>query len=177
MTAAEKEYGLALYELAVEENCQQEVLQSLAVICDLLKQFPEYCSLLQNPAIPKQERLALLDKAFAEQVHGYTLNFIKILCERMALTHLFECKKAYEEKMYEAQGILPAVVQSAVALTQEQMQALCSKIEHATGKKVQLTNEVDSTLIGGVKLSYQGKEFDSTVLGRMQSMRRALMQA
>ena len=177
MTASEKEYGGALYELAAEEHCEDEVLESIGLVSKMFAEEPSYRALLQNPAVPKEERLGLLDKAFGKSIHAYALNFTKILCERRALFELEGCEKAYRERLYEARGILPAVAYSAIVLSDAQMQALQKKIEKSTGKKVLLENKLDASLLGGVKVCYAGKELDGTVSGRLESLRRSLKQA
>ena len=85
MTAAEKEYGGALYALAAEEHCEDAVLEGLTLAADAFRETPGYLKLVQNPAVPREERLAMLDEAFGAGVHVYVLNFLKILCGKSAL--------------------------------------------------------------------------------------------
>lgn len=177
MTAAEKEYGGALYQLAAEEHCEDDVLDSVDGMLESFRGIPEYPALLQDPALPKDERLALLDEAFGGSVHPYALNFVKILCEARALSMLSGCEKAYRALLYEARGILPATASSAVPLTAQQTAALQAKLEQITGKHVLLETKVDPSLLGGVKVRYEGKELDGTVQGRMETLRRALMES
>ena len=91
MTAAQKEYGGALYELAAEENCEDQVLEGLQLTQRLFRENPDYSKLLLQPSIRKEDRLALLDQALGGNVQPYVLNFLKILCERRALSDLDGC--------------------------------------------------------------------------------------
>ena len=50
---------------------------------------------MDSRALPKAERLALLDTAFAGKVHPYLVNFMKILCERGAFSQFAMCREAY----------------------------------------------------------------------------------
>ncbi|MFR1785541.1 MAG: F0F1 ATP synthase subunit delta [Ruthenibacterium lactatiformans] len=68
MTAAEKEYGGALYALAAEEHCEDAVLEGLTLAADAFRETPGYLKLVQNPAVPREERLAMLDEAFGAGV-------------------------------------------------------------------------------------------------------------
>lgn len=63
--------------------------------------------LVQNPAVPREERLAMLDEAFGAGVHVYVLNFLKILCGKSALGMAAGCLQEYKALLYEARGILP----------------------------------------------------------------------
>ena len=48
MTAAEKEYGGALYALAAEEHCEDAVLEGLTLAADAFRETPGYLKLVQN---------------------------------------------------------------------------------------------------------------------------------
>ncbi|MEG1924854.1 MAG: ATP synthase F1 subunit delta [Ruthenibacterium sp.] len=175
MTAAEKEYGGALFSLAADEHLEDAILEG---ICFAKAQFtanPSYPKLLQNPAVKKQERLAMLDEAFHDAVHPYVLNFLKILCGKSSLSALGGCEAEYRSALYAARGIVPVTVTSAMPLTQEESAALQQKLAAKTGKTVLLTNTVDANLLGGVKISYAGKELDGSISGRLATMRRLLM--
>lgn len=176
MTAAEKEYGSALYALAAEEHCEEDALEGLALAAGVFRAEPEYRRLVQNPALPAAERLGLLDEAFAG-VHPYVLNFLKILCEKTALGLLDGCLAQYRALYYEAKGILPVEAMSAVPLDKDQLAALQKKLEGGTGLSVLLENRVDPTLLGGVKLRYSGRELDGTAAGRLAALRRVLLNA
>lgn len=174
MTAAEKEYGEALYELCVEENCAEEVLEQLGTVRDLFQAEPQYPRILQDPALPKEERLHMLDEAFGGSVHSYLLNFLKILCEKSAVEMLPGCVEQFTGLYNEAHGYLPVTVTSAVPLTGAQGKALTEKLSSLTGKTVLLETRVDESLMGGVKVTYDGKELDGSVAGRLEALRRAL---
>ena len=175
MTAAEKEYGGALYSLAVDEHLEDTLLAGLDAALAAFRENPSYPKLLQNPAIQKEERLALLDAAFRTSVHAYVVNFLKILCEKSALNMLKGCADEFRALLFDARGILPVTAISATALTEQQIAALKEKLAAKTGKTIALTNIVDEKILGGVKISYAGKELDGSVAGKLASIRNALM--
>lgn len=174
MTAWEKEYGEALYELCQEEGCAEEVLEHLDTVCALFREEPKYPRILQDPALPKAERLHMVDEAFRGNVHPYLLNFLKILCEKSAVEALPGCTGQFRSLYYETRGLLPITATSAVALTEGQKQALTEKLSKLTGKTVLLETRVDESLMGGVKVQYDGKELDGSVAGRLEALRRIL---
>ncbi len=176
MTAAEKEYGGALYDLAVEEHCEDAVHEGLALAVDAFGQAPEYLKLVQNPAVPQAERLGLLDEAFAA-AHEYVRNLLKLLCEKSALGLAPGCLQEFRARLDEARGILPVQAFSAVPLNEAQQKVLQEKLAAQTGKTIRLENVVDPSVMGGVRLRYEGKELDGTAAGRLAALRRALTQA
>lgn len=176
MTALEKEYGDALFSLAEEEHCLDEVLDGLTLAVTVFRENPGYLPLIQNPILPKEERLDLLDKAFSG-VHLYVMNLLKLLCERSALHLVGGALEQFKTLLYAQRGILPVEAFTAIPLSEEQKKALSDKLSEKTGKTILLENKVDPSLLGGVKLRYEGKELDGTAAGRLSALRRTLTQA
>jgi F-type H+-transporting ATPase subunit delta len=59
-------------------------------------------------------------------------------------------------------------------LNRDQVQRLTDKLSSLTGKTVQLHNQLDPSVIGGVRLDYDGKRLDDTVANRMDAIRNLL---
>lgn len=175
MTQQAKVYGGALYELCAADGVDEETLEQMGAVLALLADNAAYMKLLDTPTLPKAERTALLDAAFGGKVHRYLVNFMKLLCERGELSTFAGCAAAYRARYYQAHGIIEAKAVSAVALTDAQRQALQKKLRETTGKEILLTCKVDPSVLGGVRLSMDGYEFDSTVKHRLDTMRAGLL--
>ena len=59
---------------------------------------------------------------------------------------------------------------TAVPLTQAQSQRLSEKLASITGKTIELSNRVDPACMGGVRLNYDGKQLDDTVMHRLDAI-------
>ena len=175
MTDLDKTYGGALYQLALEENLEDELLGQLGAVCALMRETPEYLRLIGSRALPKAERLSLLDEAFSGKVHPYLLNFMKILCERDAFGRIEGCRDAFVTDYNDRHGVIPAKVVSATPLTAEQEKRLTAALEKKTGKTIVLTSRVDPSLVGGMRVEMDGKRYDNTVASKMEHLRRALL--
>ena len=170
MTQIGVNYGCALYELAAQEDLTKKILQQLQALDESFAQAPEFLQLLTAPNITKQERCGVVDQSFREQVHPYVLNFLKLLTERGYAKSFSDCRKAYEARYNEDNGILPVQAITAVPLTDVQTQKLTEKLQTITGKTVQLQNTVDEDCLGGVRLRYDGKQVDGTVQNRLDAI-------
>lgn len=170
MTELAMRYGGSLYDLAAEESLTESILQELSLAESCCKQEPEYLRLLQTPSIPKQERCGLLDQAFSG-MHPYVVNFLKILCEENLLGELSGCLQAYRERYNTDHGILEATVTSAVPLAEAERESLTARLQEKTGKKILLTEKVDPTVLGGLRLDLAGERLDGTVQRRLERLR------
>ena len=174
MTEVGNVYGQALYALARDEKLSKQILQQLRVLADAFGQEPAFLRLLSNPSLTKETRCQIIDDSFRGKIHGYVLNFLKILSEKGYTKHFPDCVLAYQEQYNRDNGILPVQAITAIPLTAEQSTKLTEKLARITGKTVELTNRVDTACMGGVRLEYDGKCMDDTVSHRLESVRSLL---
>ena len=174
MTGAGYVYGAALYRLAREESLARTVLEELEALEKSFSQEPDFLRLMAGPNLSKEERRAALDRCFRGNVHGYVLNFLKLLMEKGRFRQFPRCVSAFRELYYEECGILPVQATTAVPLTPEQAARLEARVGALTGKKICLTNRVDPAVLGGVRLDYDGKRLDGTVTRRLEGIRSRL---
>ena len=164
-------YAQALYDLAKEENLTDAVGQQLDALKDAFDAEPDFLRLMSAPNLSKEERCQILDDSFRGKVHPYLLNFLKILTEKGYMRYFSDCCDAYTGHFDQDNGILRVTAVTAVALSDGQADRLTQKLTGITGKKIVLKNRIDSTVLGGVRLDYDGQRLDDTVSHRMASIR------
>lgn len=175
MRQTDKEYGQALFMLCAEEDICSECLQDVCTVEEVFRENPEYTEFLASPAISLAERLSALDEAFSGRVHEYILYFIKLLCEKGRIRLLFESFEEFRLLCKAVSGTLAVSVTSATELTDEQKQKLCEKIAKTENKKVEATYTVDPSLLGGMKVEYDGKIYDGSVKTRLRSIKDVML--
>ena len=168
-----KEYASALFLLAEEKGAMQAILSDLKEAEAALKDAPDYVSLLDSPSLPREEKDALIDGSFAS-VDRDLCSFLKILCKKHALYLISRITDDYEALCDDAMGIIRAEAVTAVALSEAQSNKLKSRLEEQTGKTVILSNTVDASVLGGVKLRYMGKQWDGSLRSRLDAIGQSL---
>ena len=174
MSQAAGVYGQGLYALAKEESLEEEILQQLQVLNAAFAEEPAFLKLLASANVPKAERLEIVESSFGGKVQQYVLNFLKLLTEKGHIAHFDRCYDAYREQYNADQGILQVRAVSAIPLTDGQKSKLTEKLTAITGKTIDLVCKVDASVLGGVRLSYNGVQVDGTVQSRLQAMEKAL---
>ena len=174
MTQTAKNYADALYELAADEGLAKELYSQINEVKDILRNNPDYVRLLSAPNLTKAEKLGALDEAFSGRVHTYLLSFLKLLCEQGHIRELPTCAERFNARYDEDRGILNAVAVTAARLTPEQSARIARRLSELTGKKVDLRNRIDPSVLGGIRLEYDGKELDGTVRQRLDGLRKTL---
>ena len=171
MTEVGTVYGESLYELAKDESLDQIIGAQLKVLRECIQQEPDFLRLLSSPSLTKAERCQILDDSFREKVHPYLLNFLKILTEKNYIRYFSDCCDAYTQRYNQDNGILSVTAVTAVALSDAQTEKLTEKLARLTGKQIALSNRIDPSCLGGVRLDYDGQRLDDTVSNRLDTIR------
>ena len=174
MTAAAKRYGGSLFELAAEEHLDDCILQELDTAAACIAAEPAYLRLLSLPSIPRAQRRALLDEAFGPQMHPYTVNFLKLLCDDGLIRQLPACAREYRARYNQAHGILEVRAAAAVPLDEATRRRLSDRLSAVTGRQIDLTVTVEPELLGGIRLDMDGTRLDGTLRRRLDAIREGL---
>ncbi len=168
------EYAEALFELGQNSSQSEKYLSDLELVSEIFLSNPEYKELLSSPAVLKEEKLSLIEKAFKPYVSKDTLNFLKLLCERKRISKIEECVSAYRRIYNDSFKIAVAKVVSAVALTEKEKSAVKEKTEKLINKKVKLECSEDPSLIGGMVIRVDGKVFDGSISSKLRDIKEVI---
>lgn len=162
--AIARRYAKALVQLAAEENAVDKFHGELARIEALFSANAEICALLSNPAYGIEAKLDILkDLADKLTLSGTLRNFLLLLQERNRMACLPAIFSYYNVLADELSGVVRPVITSALPLDDARIAEIQSALEKSTGKKVILTVEIDSSLIGGVVTKIGDKVLDGSV--------------
>ena len=170
MTEAASVYGEALYALAKDENKSDVMLAQLKALDESFASEPDFLRLLSAPNLSKIERKEILDASFKGKLEPYILNFLKILMEKGYIRQFSRCVQVFCERFNEEHGIMPVSAVTALPMSDSQKAKLTAKLAAITGKQIDLTNTIDPACIGGVRLDYDGKRVDDTIIHRLDAM-------
>lgn len=158
-----KEYGTALFTLAKECAAEAAYKEALDTVGSVLRDNPAYVEFLASPGIPKQERTAAIEQAFAGRVPEHIVSFLQLLCEKGHIRSFPACVSEYEALYDASRKIATATVVSAVPLTDSEKDRLQRALEKKSGQTVQLVCSTDPSLLGGLVVEMNGTVIDGTL--------------
>lgn len=167
------EYGKALFLLSDEEGTLEETKRDLETVLLILNENPDYIKLIYTPAIPKEERIALIDEAFAPICES-ARNLMKILSQKRMFFAFREVISAFISLYNEKMGIISCEAVTAIPLSDTQAAAIAKKLSDMTDKKVIVKNTVDPEILGGIKLRYLGTQIDGSIKTRLDGFAEGL---
>ena len=173
MMQSKKEYATALFILASEENCRDEIFHDLTVVRNAFEEHAELQELLSSPAIAKSERLGVIDAVFGS-LGEYTVSFLKLLCEKQMIHGLKDMADEFENMLEASRNLTVAKVTSAVALTEKELKALKEKLETMCGHTVVIETSVDETILGGMVIVLDDKVIDASLRHRLSDVKEVI---
>lgn len=169
-----KTYGESLHSLAKEQGEAKKILSELRYISALFYEHPDYVEILDSPQIARDELMQILNEDFFGKVNRYTLNFLKLLCEKHMVHCIDECLKEYEKQYNRDNNIRIVRVTTAKPVSQSILDKLVRKLEEKTGGKIVVKRKIDESCIGGIIIETEGMRIDSSVKTELESMKKAL---
>lgn len=169
---AARRYAEALFE-CVQQASFQQFADDLELAVELTRS-AEVEHFLDNPSLPANERQAVIDDALGDRVSEPVRRLVDLLVRRGKVDELARIAAEYRRLMTRQEGIVDAVAKTALPLTAEETEALRRKVAEIAGQTVNLTIEVDESLIGGVTVRVGDTLYDGSVRGRLERLRERL---
>lgn len=157
--------------------CDLVVEQLQEIVRDCLDPYPHLAAALQSPRVDVKEKARVIDRLFGTQVDPTLLRFLKIVAQRGRLGFLRPIATAARTLRDEQLGKATVEVRSAVPLTVDLRDAICSRLGQFLGREVALREKVDPAVIGGLVIRVGDTVYDSSVSGRLSSMSKKTQQA
>lgn len=174
-TSIARRYAQALFDLSRKEGAAERVETDLETIDALLRTQPKLLRVLRAPVIARAKKKELVRRLFEDQVSSLTLRFLYLLIEKRREAVLPEINRQFRALSYQAASILPVTATVAQRLSREERARLAEALARRTGKTVELAEEVDPELIGGVVLRLGDTIIDGSVAGQLRRLHQQLL--
>jgi F-type H+-transporting ATPase subunit delta len=162
-------------DLKVDANQARGELRS---VVDLLRESVDLQRVWDNPAIPHDQKLRVLD-AIAQRAGLVTAvrNFIAVIIEHRRTRLLPQIAKQFEAELNDRLGFIDAEITSARELSAQERQMLELQVSRMTGRTVRAHYATDPKVLGGAVVKVGSTVYDGSVRGQLYRIREQLAQA
>jgi F-type H+-transporting ATPase subunit delta len=164
-------YARSLFEVANEQDKLDLVREQLGEFADALEQTRELQVFFFSPYFSTAEKEDGLDRAVSGGDEA-VLNFLKLLIENHRMPVIFRIRREYDRLWEDENQLLPVRVTSAVELDSKTVSQIGDKIAEQTGRKVDLSAEVDPDILGGIVVRVGNSILDASIRNRLESLRK-----
>jgi len=169
-------YADAIFESALDSGKLDVVHEQLDQFADVLDRNRDLQVFLFSPyfsSVVKREAISAAISGAEDEL----VNFLELLAEKHRMPALFQIRKRFDELWAKAKDRLEVTVTSAVPLSDSVVESVGKEIEKKTGKTIELTREVDDSIIGGLVLQVGNRVLDASIRSRLDKLRREVATA
>ena len=170
-----KTYGVALFELALETNQLDSMLEEVKAVSAAIAENEDLTKLMNHPKIVKEEKIKVIEDIFTGQVSRELVGLMRMIVEKDHYNELNSVFKYFTDCVKEYKNIGTAYVTSAVELTDSQKDAVMNRLLETTKYvEFEMHFDVDATLIGGMKIRIGDRVVDSSIKNKLNDLTREL---
>jgi F-type H+-transporting ATPase subunit delta len=170
-------YAKSLIDLSQEQNAFEDLMKDMVLFEEVVGHNSELEAILKNPIVPLDKKAGILADIFGNKVHQITKSFLKLVVSKGRSGILFDTAKQFIAQYQAIKGIVTAEVTSAIALTDANKAEINSLVKKELGaKEVIIKEKVDEKLIGGFILKVGDKQFDASISGGLNKLKKEFAQ-
>lgn len=169
-----RRYARALFATALKYDIVNSVEDDLANIDAVLFNDPEFRYFLSVPNTSRDEKMRILERVFSDRVTALTLQVLRVMLEKRREREIPQVRREFVALRREYQGIVHVTVTSAEVMAEDQRQSLIARLGELLGKKIESDFQIEPSLIGGVRVSYQNYVLDGSARGALSKLRERL---
>jgi F-type H+-transporting ATPase subunit delta len=166
-------YARSLFEAAKEKDNLKVVFEQLSELADVLEGERDLQVFFFSPYFSSEEKKDGLKKAVSG-VDDLVENFLELLIENHRMPVLFRIRREFERLWDEENKLLPVTITSAVELDKKVVKQIGDTIGEQTGRKVELTTDVDPDVLGGLVVRVGNTVLDASIRARLEQLRRVV---
>jgi len=171
-----KTYGDALFELAVEEDKIDVLLEEMEQLQKILAQNADFGRLMNHPKILKEEKIEVAKNVFGGKISEELLGFLTIIISKGRYREIDGILAYFVARVKEYKGIGIAMVTTAVPLKEGQRKKVERKLLDTTKyHSMEIHYSVDASLIGGMVIRIGDRVVDSSISTRLSGLQRDLL--
>ncbi len=171
-----KTYGDALFELAVEEDKVDLLLEEIQGLQEVLAQNAEFGKLMNHPKIVNEEKIQVARNVFGGRISDELLGFLTIIISKERYKNIDEILNYFVAEVKKYKGVGIATVTTAVPLKDDQCKKIEQKLLDTTKyKSMEMHYALDASLIGGMVIRIGDRVVDSSISTKLNELQRELL--
>lgn len=167
-------YGKALFQAALESSKTELILKEAMEVDQLFQNEKEFFQFFCSPIISSAEKKAVIRKVFSDQISPEMVNFLMILIDKGRGKHFHKIVNQYRLQLEESEGYARGTIYTVIPLNEAKLGEFEEKTGKLLRKRVKLENQIDTSLIGGVRILVEGKLIDASVRSRLSGLMESL---
>mgnify|MGYP003833011583 FL=1 len=172
---AAQRYANALFELAQDKGVLAAVHKDFRAFAESVRASKDLKTLLDSPAFSRDTKVAALKAVAAKAAYSPLFSkFLGVIATNGRAKDILGAEAAFDQLYAKQRGVKRAVVRTAKEMTGAERARIESRLAKLVGGEVELSSEVEPSLIGGIQLRIGSKLVDASVAAKLNRMNTAM---
>ena len=167
-------YAKAIYEIADEENLINEIFNDMIRINELNRDSSDFKNLLSNSIIDNFDKKKAIS-FLLEKNNSITEKLLDLLIHNKRVAIISDIANSFIQLYNKNNNIKEAIVITASPIDKDLEKKILSQIKIPAAKSINLINLVDSSIIGGFIIRYDGKEYNASIKQNLKNLKTELI--
>jgi F-type H+-transporting ATPase subunit delta len=176
MPDAARVYAEALFEAGKDKENLDALHEQLGQFADAVDGNRDLQVFLFSPYLSSADKKDGLHRV-VEGSEPELMNFLELLVEKGRMPDVFRIRRELDELWKHENRRLDVTVTSAVELDPAVVGKIGDEVEKQTGEKVDLSSEVDDSILGGIVLRVGNMVLDASIQTRLEKLRKSVASA
>jgi F-type H+-transporting ATPase subunit delta len=169
-------YARSLFEVAKEHDVLDRVHDELGEFAEALSDDRTLQVFLFSPYFSSNEKREGVRRIVTDADERF-VNFLELVAERHRMPALFRIKREFDALWADEHKLLPVTVTSAIELDEGLVEEIGQRIQEQTGRRVELSSNVDPEVLGGLMVRVGNMVLDDTVRNKLERLRKQVARA
>ncbi|MFO1282914.1 MAG: F0F1 ATP synthase subunit delta [Burkholderiales bacterium] len=162
-------YAEAAFDLAREKNALPAWSRMLELVMSVATD-AKMAETLASPKLGDKEKESLFLSVCGDRLDADARSFVRVLIESDRIGVTREIREIFEKRRHDAEGIARAVVESAMPVSDADLEGLKSALARRFGRRIEAVVRVNPALIGGARITVGDTVIDDSVQGKLTAM-------
>jgi F-type H+-transporting ATPase subunit delta len=172
-TKAASRYAKALLELAIEQGNLDKVAADMAYMHKVCTEEKDFVILLNSPIIKSDKKISIFQSIFGD-FDRLSSMFIELIAKNRREYMLGEIASSFGAQLKAHKGIVPVTLISAKSLNAKTKDVIMEKISASVKGKLEVTEVIDESLIGGFVVRMDDKQIDASISTQFKNLKQRL---
>lgn len=168
-TTVARPYAKAAFQYAMEQQALADWSAMLNFAANVVAD-ETVSQVLSDPRITSEQRAEVMQKVCGEEINEAGKNYIALLARNDRLAALPEIAELFEELKAEQEKTVDVEITSAFPLSDGESTKLAGALKNKLSREVNITTNVDESLIGGVIIRAGDMVINSSVKGKLAKL-------
>jgi len=166
-------YAEAAFETAKADGTLDAWSADFSLI-ELALEDQKMLQLVETPSISQSEKTSIFCDVFRDEVQDKFVNFLAVAGSANRLRLLTDISKNFKELVAKEKNLKNIRVASSYRIDKEQLKQIEAALKKRMKVEVNIFTEIDKSLIGGLKISYDDQVIDLSIKNKLEKLKTQL---